>query len=145
MTKIAFDRHVPYSPAQMFDLVADLRSYPAFVPNCADMQVRPGPTEDDCYARMGISFGPISQDYESRVALDRANMRITATSIDGPFSHLNSVWTFLPEGDGTHIQFNVDFKLSNRLIAALAEPLFATKQEEIMDAFIARAGTLYGN
>ncbi|WP_424981204.1 type II toxin-antitoxin system RatA family toxin [Maritalea sp. S77] len=145
MTKIAFDRHVPYSPEQMFDLVADLRRYPAFVPNCSNMQVRPANADDNCYARMGISFGPISQDYESLVEFDRANMRITATAVDGPFSHLNSVWSFLPEGAGTHVQFNVDFKLSNRLIAAVAEPLFATKQEEIMDAFVQRAGELYGN
>ncbi|WP_027835310.1 type II toxin-antitoxin system RatA family toxin [Maritalea myrionectae] len=144
MTKIAFDRHVPYTPEQMFDLVADLRRYPSFVPNCSNMQVRPGGSDYDCYARMGISFGPISQDYESRVEMDRGNLRIAATAVDGPFSHLSSVWQFLPEGEGTHIQFKVDFKLSNRLIAAVAEPLFATKQEEIMDAFVKRADELYG-
>ncbi|MCF4098521.1 type II toxin-antitoxin system RatA family toxin [Maritalea mediterranea] len=144
MTKIAFERHVSYTPEQMFDLVADLRGYPTFVPNCSNMHVRPGPTDTSCYARMGISFGPISQDYESRVELDRQNKRIRATAVDGPFSHLESEWLFLPEGEGTHIQFKVDFKLSNRLIAAVAEPLFATKQEEIMDAFVRRAGELYG-
>ncbi len=76
MTKIAFERHVPYTPVQMFDLVADLRRYPSFVPNCSNMQVRPGANETECFARMGISFGPISQDYESHVAMDRENMRI---------------------------------------------------------------------
>ncbi|NOZ32505.1 MAG: type II toxin-antitoxin system RatA family toxin, partial [Alphaproteobacteria bacterium] len=40
MPKLDFERHVPYSPVQMFDLVADMAAYPRFVPNCTEVDVR---------------------------------------------------------------------------------------------------------
>ena len=69
---------------------------------------------------------------------------IVAKAVDGPFAYLDSKWSFTPEGEGTRVRFDIDFKISNPLIAAVAEPAFAAKQEEIMDAFIAEADRRYG-
>jgi coenzyme Q-binding protein COQ10 len=146
MPKLDFDRHVAYAPDRMFALVADLKSYPRFVPNCRAMEVRPeraganGPQ----FAKMTLSFGPITQGYTSRVTADPAAMTIDARATDGPFSHLVSQWRFEPEGSGTRVHFDLDFKISNPLIAAVAEPAFAAKQGEIMDAFMAEADKRYG-
>ena len=145
MPKLAFDRHVAYAPAQMFALVADLPSYPRFIPNCRAMEVTPdragGAT---VYARMTLMFGPVTQAYTSRVTLDADAGTIAARATDGPFAHLVSEWRFLPEAGGTHIHFDIDFKISNPFVAAVAEPAFAAKQTEIMDAFIAEAERRYG-
>jgi len=143
MPQLKFERHVPYSPAQMLGLVADLASYPRFVPNCSDMELRaePGGTQ---LARMAIRFGPINQSYTSRVTVDEKQGIVAAQALDGPFSHLDSCWTFQPEGAGTDVRFEIDFGLSNPLIAAVAEPAFAAKQTEILDAFIAEAKRRFG-
>ena len=96
------------------------------------------------FARMTLSFGPITQAYTSRVVLDPAQRTIDARATDGPFSHLVSHWRFEPEGGGASIHFDIDFKISNPLIAAVAEPAFAAKQREIMDAFVTEAERRYG-
>jgi len=147
MPKLAFDRHVAYPPDQMFALVADLRSYPSFIPNCRTMEVKPDRAAcgDVVRARMTLSFGPITQAYTSRVTLDAAKGTIGAKATDGPFSHLVSEWRFFPEGQGTRIHFDIDFKISNPFVAAVAEPAFAAKQGEIMDAFVEEAGRRYGS
>lgn len=142
MPKLKFERHVPYTPEQMLTLVADLRTYPRFVPNCSDMDVRPA-SGGAHLARMGIRFGPVNQAYTSRVTVDEAKGTIAAHAVDGPFSHLDSFWTFMPEGEGTDVRFEIDFGLSNPLIAAVAEPAFAAKQDEILDAFVAEAKRRY--
>jgi coenzyme Q-binding protein COQ10 len=92
---------------------------------------------------MTIQFGPVKQAYTSRVESSRSARTITAKAVDGPFSYLDSKWTFEPEGEGTRIRFDINFKISNPLIAAVAEPAFAAKQREIMDAFIAEADRRY--
>ena len=92
---------------------------------------------------MTLSFGPITQGYTSRVTLDAAALTIDAKATDGPFQYLVSQWRFEPEASGTKVHFEVDFKISNPLLAAVAEPAFAAKQREIMEAFIAEADRRY--
>ena len=142
-----FERHVPHLPERMYGIVADLNDYPRFVPNCKAMEVRPDPAspEDTRLARMTLFFGPITQAYTSRVVLDPVARTIKAKAVDGPFAYLDSVWSFEPEGMGTRVRFEIDFKISNPLIAAVAEPAFAAKQEEIMRAFADEADRRYGD
>ncbi len=147
MPDLFFERHVPHLPDRMFDLVGDLEDYPRFLPNVSAMEVKrdSGATGDVRYARMTIRFGPVTQSYTSRVEADRTARTITAKAVDGPFAYLDSKWSFEPEGEGTRIRFDIDFKISNPLIAAVAEPAFAAKQSEIMDAFIDEADRRFGD
>lgn len=143
MPDLFIERHSEHLPQRMFDLVSDLESYPRFIPNCKAMEVR-----DDAagglLARMTITFGPITQAYTSRVIADPETMTITAKATDGPFAYLDSKWTFTPEGEGTRIRFDIDFKISNPLVAAVAEPAFVAKQDEIIDAFEDEADRRFG-
>jgi coenzyme Q-binding protein COQ10 len=143
MPDLFFERHMPHLPQRMFDLVSDLEAYPQFVPNCKAMDVR-----DDAsgavLAKMTIQFGPLTQSYTSRVVADPNALTITAKAVDGPFSYLDSKWTFTPEGQGCRVRFDIDFKMSNPLIAAVAEPAFAAKQDEIIDAFSDEADRRFG-
>ena len=143
MPDLFIERHTPHLPERMFDLISDLESYPRFIPNCKSMDVR-----DDVggavLARMTISFGPITQAYTSRVLADPQALTITAKATAGPFTYLDSKWTITPEGEGSRIRFDIDFKISNPLIAAVAEPAFAAKQNEIIDAFEDEADRRFG-
>ncbi|WP_417581492.1 type II toxin-antitoxin system RatA family toxin [Pelagibacterium sp.] len=140
------ERHVPHSAAQMLALVADVDTYPRFIPHCERMDVnRDSASPDEKFdARMHIRFGPISQAYTSRIVVDRKAMTLRARAVDGPFSHLESIWRFTDDGQGTAIVFDIDFKIANPLIRSVAEPAFAAKQDEIMDAFVAEALRRYG-
>jgi coenzyme Q-binding protein COQ10 len=147
MPDLFFERHVPHLPDLMFDLVNDLEDYPRFLPNIKDMQVKrdDGAAGDVRFAKMTIQFGPIAQAYTSRVEANRAERTIVATSKDAPFAYLDSKWTFEPEGEGTRIRFDIDFKIANSLIAAVAEAAFAAKQDQVMDAFVDEADRRFGD
>ncbi len=146
MPDLFFERHVPHLPERMFNLVNDLERYPDFIPNVSAMNVTRdrGTAADVRYARMTIRFGPVTQSYTSRVESDPDARTIVARSVDGPFAYLDSKWSFEPEGMGTRVRFDVDFKISNPLIAAAAEPAFVKKQQEIMDAFMDEADRRFG-
>lgn len=142
----SFERMVPHSAAQMLALVADVETYPAFIPHCARMEVRRSldapQTRFD--ARMHIRFGPIAQAYTSRIEVDPVAHTLRARAVDGPFSHLDSIWRFTETGQGTAIRFDIDFAIANPLLRSVAEPAFAAKQEEIIDAFVVEAQRRYG-
>ena len=143
-----FERHVPHLPQRMFEIVADLGDYPRFIPNCKAMEVRPDPAAsgaDVRLAKMTLYFGPITRAYTSRVTIDPKALTIRAKALDGPFAYLDSVWSFEPEGMGTRVRFEIDFKISNPFVAAVAEPAFAAKQEEIMRAFCDEADRRFGD
>jgi coenzyme Q-binding protein COQ10 len=145
MPDLFYERHTPHMPERMFDLVSDLAAYPRFIPNCKAMEVKADAADPAVhYARMTIKFGPVTQSYTSKVTTDREALTISAVAVDGPFAYLDSKWTFEREGEGTRIKFDIDFKFSNPLIAAVAEPAFAAKQDEIMDAFAAEADRRWG-
>jgi coenzyme Q-binding protein COQ10 len=146
MPDLFIERHVPHLPERMYELVNDLEDYPRFIPNCKEMHVKrdSGATGDVRFARMTIKFGPLTQAYTSRVEADPRAKTIAAKAVDGPFAYLDSKWTFEPEGAGTRVRFDIDFKISNPLIASVAEPAFAAKQDEIMDAFVEEADRRFG-
>ena len=146
MPDLFFERHVPHLPERMYELVSGLEDYPRFLPNVSDMQVKRdrGAPGDVRYAKMTIKFGPVTQGYTSRVEADPTARTISAKALDGPFAYLDSKWSFEPEGAGTRVRFDIDFKISNPLIAAVAEPAFAAKQDEIMDAFVEEADRRFG-
>ncbi|MEO5804901.1 type II toxin-antitoxin system RatA family toxin [Devosia sp.] len=142
-----FEQHSRHLPERMFGIVADLADYPRFIPNCSAMEVRPDPAGDGNtkLAKMTLRFGPITQSYTSRVVADLVAKSITAKAVDGPFAYLDSVWLFEPEGQGTRVRFEIDFKISNPLVAAVAEPAFSAKQDEIMRAFADEADRRFGD
>jgi coenzyme Q-binding protein COQ10 len=145
MPNLYYERHTPHLPQRMFDLIGDLEAYPRFIPNCKSMEVRADPNDPLVrYAKMTIKFGPLTQSYTSKVTADPTTLTITAKAVDGPFEYLDSKWTFMPEGAGGRVRFDLDFKFNNPLIAAVAEPAFAAKQDEILDAFADEADRRFG-
>jgi coenzyme Q-binding protein COQ10 len=146
MPDLFFERHVSHLPEHMFGLIGDLEDYPRFIPNCKSMEVKPDPSGNPNVrlAKMTIGFGPITQSYTSRVTMDPATKTISAEAVDGPFAYLDSKWTFEQEGLGTRVRFDIDFKISNALLAKVAEPAFAAKQDEIINAFVDEADRRFG-
>lgn len=147
MPQLAFERHVRHAPEQMLALVSDMCAYPDFVPNCTHMDIRDRPGVGPRiikHATMTAQLGPVVQAYTSEVTIDAEAGTVRAKAIDGPFSHLDSMWRFSPDDTGTKVRFEIDFGFSNRLVAAVAEPAFAAKQTEIMDAFLREADKRFG-
>lgn len=144
-------RDLPYSAQQMFDLVADIESYPQFLPwNSAarirSRETRPDGTEEIA-ADLVISFKVFRERFGSRVVLwpQAEPLRIDTEYLDGPFKHMRSGWTFAdrPSG-GCHVEFFVDFEFKNMILQKLIGVVFHEAMVRIVRAFEARAKVLYG-
>ena len=135
-------RFLPYTPEQLFDLVADVGSYQHFLPWVAATCIR----EDDetgMVADLIVGFGALKETFTSRVKKDRPR-QIDIDYIEGPLKHLHNHWKFHAVPGGSEVDFCVDFAFRNRIFEALAGQMFDRALRRMIGAFEARAAVLYG-
>lgn len=136
-------RRLPYSPEQMFDLVADIEKYPEFLPWCIACRVRER-DGDIIWGDLVAGFKVFRESFTSKVTLDRPDL-IHVEYIDGPFRYLNNHWKFLPGDDaGCDIDFYIDFEFHSRLLQKAAGAVFNEAVKRMVQAFEDRAHDVYG-
>ena len=147
MPKHSETRFLPYTPDQMYDLVADVADYPEFLPWTAAARVRSVDDKGDhqvMLADLVISFKVFREKFGSRVTLWPDEKKIGTEYLDGPFKYLVSNWHFAPAPGGSDVSFDVDFEFRNRLLQSTATLFFNDAMQRIVRAFERRAQELYG-
>ncbi len=140
-------RHLPYTADQMYDLVADVGSYPEFLPWCAAARIRKVTPEGDhevMDADLVISFKVFRERFGSRVTLWPEAKRIDTAYIDGPFRYMRSSWAFRDAEAGCEVDFHVDFEFRNAILQSVIGVVFNDAMHRIVRAFERRAAALYG-
>ena len=142
MTTHAEQRLIRYSPEQLFDLVADVRRYPEFLPWCLASRIRKQ-TDLALVADLIIGFQVFKEQFTSYIQLDRDALVIKVEYAEGPFKYLTNRWKFIQHPDGCMIDFYVDFEFKSRLLQTVIENLFTEAVRRMVSAFEARADQLY--
>lgn len=142
MPKHSETRHLPYTPEQMFDMVADVARYAEFLPWVSAMRVRSN-SDTETLADMIVGFKGLRETFTSRVQKARPGA-ITVDYIDGPLKYLRNEWRFRPEPQGCAVDFSVDFAFKNRMFEMIAGQVFGSALRKMIGAFEARAADLYG-
>lgn len=144
MPSIRETKTLPYSAEQMFDLVADVDSYPEFLPWVVATRVRRD-SDSSMTADMLVGFKALREKFTSKVEKHRPE-RITVHYVDGPLKDLDNRWTFTPAGDGgCVIEFCVDFTFKSKMFEALAGQYVDRAFRKMVAAFEQRAAQLYGS
>jgi coenzyme Q-binding protein COQ10 len=136
-------RHLPYSPEQLFEMVADVERYDEFLPWVVAVRVRSS-SETETVADLVVGFNAFKERFTSKVVKHRPD-RIVVDYVDGPLKYLHNEWTFKPAaGGGTDLCFAVDFAFKSRLFETLAGQMFDRALRRMTSAFEQRAAALYG-
>ena len=135
-----------YSAAEMFALVTDVASYPQFLPWCDQASV----VAEDAHgmtAMVGLSMAGLKQSFTTRNTHVQ-DRKVSLKLVDGPFSKLDGHWEFTPVGKAGERACKIDFSLrydfDNLVLAALIGPVFDKIAGSLVDAFVKRAGQVYG-
>ena len=146
MTSHSETKFLPYGAKEMFDLVADISSYPEFLPWCAAARIREEVQKGQVQqieADLVISFKVFREKFGSRVLLNNSKYIIETDYIDGPFRYLHSVWSFENCEEGCEVKFNVDFEFKNAMLQSIIGLVFNDAMQRIVRAFERRASDLY--
>lgn len=134
-------RILPYTPQQVFDVVAGVEHYPDFLPWCVGARITR--REDQAFwADVMIGYKMIREVYTSKVILDFPH-HIDVQYIRGPFKHLTNTWTFTAVEAGTQVDFALAFQFKSRTLEKLIGVLFHEAVRRMVAAFEARAKALY--
>ena len=139
-------RIMPFSSKQMYDLVADVESYPKFLPWCTASRIRNVIVDDNktiVEADLIISFKVFRERFGSRVSLMPEKFSIDVEYLDGPFKYLNNHWIFRDVEGGCEADFFVDFEFKSKVLQALIGIVFNEAMQRIVKAFEDRAINLY--
>jgi coenzyme Q-binding protein COQ10 len=136
-------RNLPYTPEQLFELVADVKSYKDFLPWVAAVRIR-SDSPSLMIADLVVGFGALKETFTSRVEKQWPTS-IRTDYIEGPLKYLHNTWNFRPDGKGgTDLDFCVDFAFKSRIFETLAGQMFDRALRRMIQAFETRAHALYG-
>ena len=136
-------RVLPYTPDQMFDLVADVERYPEFVPGYREVRIRED-QGDRLVVDQQVRFGPTPARFSSVATLERPR-HIFIRSTDSPFADLEVDWRFHDEESGCRVDFRAGYAVTAPLFNGMLERWFADHSDRILTAFIERARSVYGD
>ena len=136
-------KYLPYTPEQLFDLVADVARYDEFLPWVVAVRIRSS-SEQETIADLVVGFNAFKERFTSRVVKHRPD-RICVDYVEGPLKYLHNEWQFSRAGNGgTDLSFSVDFAFKSRLFETLAGSMFDRALRRMTGAFEQRAAALYG-
>ena len=144
----AEQKTLPYSPEQLFQLVAEVEKYPQFLPWCIGSRITKREAEEGgasvLYADLVIGYKMAREKFGSKVTLSAPD-HIHVEYLSGPMKHLSNHWRFIREPDGScTIDFYVDFEFKSALFQSLIEVFFNKAVTKMVGAFEDRAEELYG-
>lgn len=143
MRKVSRSALVSFSAQQMYSLVADIDSYPSFLPWCNDVEVhfREG---DVVEATLELHRGKVSKRFRTRNTLHPGHA-MDLELVDGPFRHLSGGWKFQQLGDdGCKVSFDLEFEFESRVLDLMIGAFFEETCNSLVDAFTQRAAVIYG-
>ncbi len=143
MTVIHRSALVPYSAAEMYALVADIPSYPKFLPWCGGAHVVSSEA-DAVIAAVDIAYHGVHKTFTTRNLLQPGKM-MEIRLLDGPFSYLQGFWRFAAlEESASKITLDLEFEVANRMVSVVLTPVFTSVANQLVDSFLRRARELYG-
>ena len=145
MERIERSAVVSASREETFALVADVSSYPEFVPYCHGAEVTPV-AQGVVEASLRMVRGPIRFWLTTRnrsVPPSRIEMRL----VKGPFGLLHGGWSFEEatddNGDATRVSLRLEFEGASRLFGRFAAPFLNDLADSMVSAFVERARRLH--
>lgn len=143
MMNISKSALLPYSARQMYDVVADIRSYPDFLNWCAATEII-SENSEEVVATVVVAYTKLNMEFTTR-NLNTPHQSIKLDLVSGPFTSLQGEWSFLSLSDeACKVSLNMSFDLEQSLTKRIMAKVFTHIVTAQLDAFQARAKTLYG-
>jgi coenzyme Q-binding protein COQ10 len=143
MTEYSERRMLPYTPRQLFELVAEVDRYPEFLPWCIGARILRR-HDNMLFADLIIGWKILREKFSSKVVLDEPHA-IHFDYMNGPLKYLHGDWRFTEvKSGGTLVEFKVDFEFKSRTLAAVMGGVFSELVHRMVGAFEARARALHG-
>ena len=132
-----------FSASRVFDLVADIESYPEYLPGCVGSTILES-SQTEVVARLDLEHYGIRQSFTTRNVMTPYDA-IALHLIEGPFDCFQGEWKFQSLGESaSKVSLNLKFSTRQKFVALAAGRLLQRVGNDMVGALTARAVKIYG-
>lgn len=135
MIRFEQTRILTFKVQELYDLIADVESYPAFVPWCKKCTILCKDSDTHLICKMDVGFDAIFTSYESEVNLVPYT-QVLVTGKGDIFRHLSTHWKLTPLSPQlTQVCFLISFSFKSDTLHKLASKTFQRVAHKMIQAF----------
>ena len=126
----------------LLNVVADVKSYTNFIPFCSDVEVYDRSVSDKIEyfsALLSINFKFTSENFETKVVIDRKLNTISISGDTKPFKSMIADWSFIETDNFCEVTFSVEVSFSSFIKEKIVAISFEKIALNVIDAFEGRA------
>lgn len=135
------DLKLPYTPAQMYALVADIERYPEFLPYCQSVHIRQTQGQQ-LQAEVVVGYKGLQHRFTTQNT-NTPDAAIAMRLLQGPLKTLNGEWHFKALDLGCEVSIVLQAEFSSRLLNMMLKNKMQKMVDKFIDAFVQRARELY--
>ncbi len=138
-------RKIGFAPEDLLEIVADVASYPEFLPLCTGARVWNdndlGDGRRSFCASLDIEYPKLRlrETFVSEVVVDTRRLTIRATSSEEPVRHIDNRWLFTAVRGGCDVDFHLEYEMASKLLQLALGSVFQIAVRKVMSAFEERA------
>ena len=143
MPQLSKTKILPYTPAQMYALVANVPAYPDFLPYCSASGIK-SEIDNQVDAFLELDFHGMCKTITTCNTMT-PEKAIAMRLMGGPLNTLNGQWQFEPHlTNNTQITLDITYTVQNPLYQSIVASAIGPVAEQVLQAFEQRAEQLYG-
>ena len=126
----------------LLNVVADVKSYTNFIPFCSDVKIYDRSILEEIEyfsALLSINFKFTSENFETKVVVDRKLNTISISGDTKPFKSMIADWSFIEKDSSCEVTFSVAMSFSSFIKEKIVSISFEKIALNVIDAFEARA------
>ena len=150
MTSVRKSLELPYRPQDMYELISDVKRYPEFVRWLQSLRVTQEETTAEGWrgrAEASVGFAAFLEhfttDIEGKRPAEGKPGQVKVSLVRGPFRKLRNLWVITPQGQGSRVDFEIDFEFRNFILQALASANLDLAVRKLIEAFELEAAKRY--
>lgn len=122
---------------KLFEIVADINSYPEFIPWVAAVRIVEN-KDEYCLAELLVKYKIFREKYISKVFIT-PGQEVRVELQEGPFKYLNNIWKFSKD----EVEFQIDFEFKSSFFEQMISQDFDYYANKIIEAFDKRLNDTY--
>ena len=126
----------------LLNVVADVKSYSNFIPFCSDVEIYDKSISDEIEyfsALLSINFKFTSENFETKVAVDRKLNTISISGDTKPFKSMFADWSFIEKDNFCEVTFSMAVSFNSFIKETIVSISFEKIALNVIDAFERRA------
>jgi len=133
---------LPFTREQVFDLAADIESYPEFLSGWISARIQRRES-NIYYVEQVVGVGPFRLRFTSKAVLNRPE-RIEVTSTQAPFRLFSLSWLIaVVPSAGCRLSVVANIELRSRMMQRIVNQFLPATVDDVVGAFEARAHRVY--